>query len=93
MVKHVVMWRFTDKSDINVFREQLESMRDKVPTMLDIQTGVDFNKSVAAYDLILITSHKNTAALDAYQNDPLHLKVKAVLGKMDVERVVVDFEV
>jgi len=93
MIKHVVMWRYSDKNDIEVARGQLESLRDRVPSMLNIETGVNVLDSPASYDLLLITEHRDRAALDAYQEDPLHVQVKAVLGKLESERVVVDYEI
>ena len=93
MIKHVVMWRYSDKKDIETAREQLESLRGRVPGMLSIETGVNFLESPSSYDLVLITEHPDRAALDAYQEDPLHVQVKAVLGKLDSERVVVDYEI
>lgn len=93
MVKHVVMWRYKNKSDIKIAQDLLEGMRGKVPSLLSIETGVNFLESPASYDLVLITGHKDRAALDAYQVDPLHEEAKAVLGKLDSERVVVDFEI
>ena len=92
MVKHVVMWRYENKDDVAVAQRELEAMKGKVPSMMDLETGVDFNGSPAAFDLVLITTHRDKAALDAYQDDPLHCDVKAVLGKLKSERVVVDFE-
>ncbi len=92
MIKHVVMWRYKDKSDIETAKKQLESMRNRVPTMLSIETGVNFLVSPASWDLVLITEHQDRASLDAYQADSLHVQVKEVLGKLESERVVVDFE-
>ena len=92
MIKHIVMWRYKNKSDIETARKQLESLRNRVPSMLSIETGVNFLDSPASYDLVLITEHKDKAALDIYQADLFHAEVKAVLGKLDSERVVVDFE-
>lgn len=92
MVKHVVMWRYRNKSDIKTAKELLDGMRGKVPSLLSIETGVNYLDGPASYDLVLITEHNDRAALDTYQVDPLHEEVKAVLGKLDSERVVVDFE-
>lgn len=93
MVKHVVMWRYKNKSDIKIAQDLLDGMKGKVPSLLNIETGVNYLDSPASYDLVLITEHKNQAALDAYQVDPLHEEVKVVLGKLDSERVVVDFDI
>ncbi len=92
MIKHVVMWRYKDKSDIEIARNQLESLRNRVPTMLSIETGVNFLGSSTSWDLVLITEHKDRASLDVYQEDSLHAEVKAVLGKLESERAVVDYE-
>ncbi len=92
MIKHVVMWRYRNKEDIEIARTRLEGMRGKVPTMLSLEVGVDINRSDAAYDLVLITTHEDWSMLEAYQADNLHCGIKAVLGKLDSERVVVDFE-
>ena len=93
MIKHVVMWRYVNKNDIRIAREQLESMKGRVSGMLSIETGVNILDSPASYDLVLITEHRDRAALDAYQEDPLHCEVKVVLGGLKAERTVVDYEV
>ena len=92
MVKHIVMWKFDERADAEVARDRLEGMRGRVPSMLDIETGLDFNGSPAAYDLVLITSHADRDALQTYQDDPVHGEVKSFLGSLKSRRVVVDFE-
>ena len=93
MVKHVVMWRYKDKQNIEIARNQLESLRGKIPGMLSLETGENFTDSDASWDLVLITEHPDRETLDAYQENPLHVEVKAVLGKIESERAVVDFEI
>ncbi len=93
MVKHVVMWRYRNKNDIEIARVQLEGLKNRVPSMVGLEVGVNYQGSTASYDLVLITEHEDRAALDAYQDDPIHGEVKAVLGKLDSERVVVDYEI
>ena len=92
MIKHVVMWRFVDKNAVSEARRRLEKMRGRVPSMTALETGVDFKGGPAAYDLVLITTHPDRAALDAYQNDAFHIGVKSFLGGLDCDRAVVDFE-
>jgi len=93
MIKHVVMWRYSDKKDIEIAREHLESLRGRVPSMMNIETGVNLPNSPSSYDLLLVTEHRDRAALEAYQEDPFHVQVKAVLGKLESERAVVDYEI
>ncbi len=92
MIKHIVMWRYKNKNDIETARKALDSMKGRVPSMLSIETGENFRKSPASYDLVLITEHEDPAALDAYQEDPVHGEVKIVLGKLKSEMAAVDFQ-
>ena len=93
MVKHVVMWRYEDKANIEKARQALESMPGKVEGLKNLQVGKDFLGSPASYDLVLITEHDSRDQLDTYQADPVHCKVKELLGSFKSERAVVDFEI
>lgn len=93
MVKHIVMWSYENKEDIAIAKEQLESMRGHVPTMLSLEVGVNFSGSPAACDLVLITTHRDRASLKAYQNDARHVRVKEVLGGLRSQRCVADYEI
>jgi len=93
MIKHVVMWKFSNKNHVTVAKDALDGMKGRVPSMLSLETGVDFHQSGASsYDLVLITTHQDRAQLDTYQADPIHGEVKTLLGGLESERVVVDFE-
>jgi len=92
MVKHVVMWRYRNKADIGIAIKELESLRGRIPEVVSMEIGVNHLESPASYDLVLITEHENQVALDAYQADELHGEVKAILGKLESERVVVDYK-
>ena len=42
MIKHIVMWRLKDKADAAGIKQQLESMRGKIPGLLALEVGVNF---------------------------------------------------
>ena len=87
MIKHVVMWRYKNESDIETARKELEGMRGKIPSMFSIEIGVNFLIGPASYDLVLITEHEDRTVLDAYQADPVHRGVKNVLGKLNNQQL------
>lgn len=98
MVKHVVMWRF-DKSDQDSFdstreevREMLEGLPGKIQEIQSLEVGMNFNASPVAFDMVLITTHADQRALKNYQEHPDHQVVASRIGKLAIERVVVDFE-
>ena len=98
MIKHVVMWRF-EKSDPDLFhaaREEVRKLLEGLPgTISDIQSleiGMNINSSSVAYDMVLITTHIDQIALKNYQEHPDHQAAARQIGKLAIERVVVDFE-
>lgn len=99
MIKHVVMWRFKAEAEGNnaeknksLVAQKLQELTNAINEIESLETGFDINRSEAAYDLVLITTHKNSDALRNYQQHPDHVEVAAFIGKVAQERVVVDFE-
>lgn len=77
MIKHIVCFKLKDNSAENCTEtaEILKSMKGNVPTLLDIEVGVDFLHSQRSYDIILQVTLDNADKLDEYQNDPYHCNV------------------
>ena len=92
MIKHVVMWTLKDKSRADYLKKEIESMKGKISTMVDVEAGVNYNSSDAAFDLILISVHNSKEDLDAYQSDPIHCALRDELVPEVLTRHVVDFE-
>ncbi len=99
MIKHIVMWRFKGsaenndkKTNLQIAKDELLSLKDKVPSLISIEVGVNINNSDAAYDLALYTEFKDLKGLDEYQNHPEHVKVAGFIRKVNESRVVADYE-
>ncbi|MDE5973217.1 MAG: Dabb family protein [Eubacterium sp.] len=77
MIKHIVCFKLKDNSAENCTEtaEILKSMKGNVPTLLDIEVGVDFLHSQRSYDIILQVTLESADKLDEYQNDPYHCNV------------------
>ena len=100
MVKHIVMWKVADhevhgsKAEIQEkIKAGLESLKGKIDGLLDIEVGINFNKSVAAYDVVLYSTFTNKDALEEYQKHPEHLKVADGLVRQVAVSRVVDYEI
>lgn len=93
MIKHVVLFKFEDKSKIEKARELLLSMRDNVPTAKNVEVGVDFLHSARSYDLILAVDVEDKNALSDYQNDEYHCSVVKTYMHANVSSsVAIDYE-
>jgi hypothetical protein len=100
MIKHIVLWRLkeyaegsTKQENAMKVRARLEDMRGKIPGMLKLEVGLNFEGSDTASDISLYTEFESREALDAYQVHPIHMKVKEFLPLVRTERRVVDYEV
>ena len=96
MLKHVVVWNIRDPSrkaeDGVVAKAALESVRGRIPGLIAIEAGIDIGADPGAADLALYAEFVDRAALDVYQQHPLHLDVKAIVGPLLKDRRAADWE-
>jgi len=98
MIKHIVMWnvRGDDAATRALHIEQLkaafESLRGRVPGMLQLEIGVDESRIDYACDVVLYTEFDSREALAAYADHPEHLRVRRALGDLRIARHQVDYE-
>ena len=77
MIKHIVAFKLKEptREICDETKNILLSMAGRVPTVKDIEVGVDFLHSGRSYDIILSVTLDSKEALDEYQNDPYHVNV------------------
>lgn len=94
MVRHVVIWRLHENNQEN--RSEISGLLRELPNRIDdlesLEVGSNFNPSEFAWDLVLITTHKNKTALENYKKHPEHIIVADRIKKLAKDRAVVDFE-
>jgi len=94
MVKHVVFFKFKEGSlDCgDTAKEILLSMKGKVPSVKDINVGLDFLHSPRSFDLILEVVLSDKKDLDEYQNDPYHVDVvKKYIQEVCEKSIIIDY--
>ena len=100
MIKHIVLWKLkefaegaTKQQNALKIKALLEEMRGKIPGMLTLEVGLNFETSSDAADISLYTEFESRKALDAYQIHPTHIPAKKFIPLVRAERCVVDYEV
>lgn len=100
MIKHIVLWKLKKEAegasaDENGKKivELFKTLDGKVPGLLSIESGVDFNRSAAAWDVGLVTAFATREDLDFYQDFPAHVAIKQFIGKVSTDRSVIDYEI
>jgi quinol monooxygenase YgiN len=99
MIKHIVMWNVRGDSvgdraaNIALLQASFESIRGKIPGLLQFEIGVDSSRVDYACDVVLYSEFESQAALDAYAAHPEHLRVKAALADVRTVRHQVDYHI
>jgi len=92
MLDHVIMFRADDldaETEAELMR-QLGRLKD-VPGVLDFALGKNFGDRSRGFDYCMRVTFADKDALDAYQDDPLHLEVVAYNRQVTSEHICVDF--
>jgi len=95
MIVHIVMFQFKDeKKSENLAKVKilLEELVDKIPTLLTMEVGINFNQSDRAFDLVLYSTFNSINDLKSYAVHPAHLDVVKVIKELSIESKVVDYE-
>ncbi|WP_326822139.1 Dabb family protein [Streptosporangium sp. NBC_01756] len=90
MLTHVVLMKFTDRTDAVTARDLLEGLAGKVPEIRSLSVGLDIVGSEVSYDLCFTTTHDSAAELRGYQEHPAHLEAAGWLRPRLAARAVVD---
>jgi len=93
MIKHIVMWTLHDKGDAIKVKQLLEDLKKTIPTIIELEVGIDFNQSDAAADVVLYSTFASLDDLNQYQQHPSHVAVIPKMQNMANFRKVVDYEI
>ncbi|MDB1955826.1 Dabb family protein [Clostridium tertium] len=100
MIKHIVMWKLKENAEGNTkeinsleIKRQIESLKERIDKVLELEVGINFEESSQAYDVVLYSIFHSKDDLNYYQNHEEHLKVVNFIKKVIEERIVVDYEV
>jgi hypothetical protein len=95
MIKHIVMFRFSETDDKRKFLSDLKIRIEKLndlPHVFHIEAGINFSNRDSAFDIALNSDFENTQKLEAYKVHPQHVELVNYLKKFPHETVVCDYE-
>jgi len=93
MITHVVLFKLPEASKENVQRvcDLLSSLRGNVPTLLEIEVGVNAVLSDRSSDVALITRFNSLAEMEQYQVHTYHQGVLNQLKEFRATSTSVDY--
>jgi len=93
MIKHIVFTNFKDPcTNVPIARAMLEALPQEIPEIVSLETGRDFLGSSRSWDMALIVTFENRAALEYYADHPAHHKVKEYIHAQRIDTASVDYE-
>ena len=99
MVKHIILWTLKDmpeseKTAVRAgIKEGLESLKGKIPGLLDIKVTAAGRLGSSTADLKLDSTFENADALKTYSKHPEHVAVAdAKVRPYTAQRSCLDFE-
>ena len=100
MIRHVVLWRLADEprrdaSLVDMARLHLSvaTMQAQVPGLLRADIARVKAEVADAVDLAFYCEFESWEALHDYEDHPLHLEFRRLIGPLRTERRVADYEV
>ncbi|MBN1599452.1 MAG: Dabb family protein [Bacteroidales bacterium] len=97
MIKHIVSFKITNnankKENTLLLKDKLDNLKNKIPELLYLETGINISDRPAAFDLLLVTHFNSPEDLEAYRIHPLHQELVGFLNQIKEDIVVVDYEI
>lgn len=96
MVKHIVMFDFKDenkKENLEKAKAMLEALLESIPTLKNMEIGINFSQEDRAMDLSLYAEFEDKAGLEAYAIHPAHLEVVTFIKSVATASKVSDYTV
>jgi hypothetical protein len=97
MIIHIVLLRWNETASqeaINAVMTELRDLKDKIPGIVDVTSGVNFSERSKGFTHGLVYRFKDRAALDGYFPHPEHQRVvQKLLNPIRADTIIFDYEV
>jgi heme-degrading monooxygenase HmoA len=100
MVRHIVCWTLKPEAEgrsalehAKIIQEKAMGLIGKVPGLLSMEVSYTVVSASDPVDLVLMTTHEDAAAYEAYSPHPEHVKVGDYVKKVVSGRYMVNYEV
>ena len=72
MIKHVYLYKLKDRSQAEEIAAKLMTMKDRIPSVYDVETGIDFIGAGSSFDLMELVVCRNMDDFRAFCTDAYH---------------------
>jgi hypothetical protein len=72
-------------------KASLEGLKSKIKEVKYLEVGISTSDAADFYDMVLISEFKDIRDLESYRKHPEHVKAAEFIGKVQLERKVVDY--
>ena len=79
------------KGNALILKSSLEGLKSMIKEIKFLEVGISISDAPDFYDIVLISEFKDPRDLENYQKHPEHVKVGEFIGKVRLERKVVDY--
>jgi Stress responsive A/B Barrel Domain len=100
MIRHVVLWRLMDELrddansvDMASIKQNIAAMCAQIPGLLCADIARVHGGAADSADLVFYSEFEDWASLHGYEEHPLHLEFRRLIGPLRTERRVADYEV
>ncbi|GAB6157132.1 Dabb family protein [Desulfotomaculum varum] len=92
MITHIVFFKFKDAAYIERAKNDLLTLKEKIPQIRHLELGVDILRTERSYDLALIAKFDSLEDLQSYQVHPAHQEVVKFITEVRESVVAVDYQ-
>lgn len=95
MLRHIVMMKFKKTENVtklrNEFKNSLLDLLKSIPELKKMEVGLNINKGITAFDLVLTADFVGEEGLNAYRVHPEHVKILNKMKKVVEKTAAVDY--
>ena len=92
MIKHIYLYKLRDKSQAGEIAAKLMTMKDHIPSVYDVETGIDFVGAGSSFDLVELVICRDMDDFRAFCTDAYHDSIRAYMKDKFTEGYKVDFD-
>lgn len=99
MIRHIVWWTLKKEADGRSAEENGKHLEDAsavlhgIPGVESVEVSAQIQpSSTVPAQVVLTSTHEDMAALEAYKNDPVHIKFAQLITSLSDSRNCIDYE-
>lgn len=94
MFRHLVLYRVPNPADAAEMKRRFETMPEKIPQIVTLESGLDDLHSPRSFDVSLVMTFRNREDYLAYKDHPYHRQfVMPFVHSVTEQAVSADYEV